>query len=113
MWGGGKEGAAHRCTHLHPGRGREQSLGQLAACVPGLQAAELPPAREGANEMQMKAEGRASEDEGPAVRTCKGLSMQAPSPRQEPQRKDQDPQKLETLERIGCPRLSDFKYSTQ
>lgn len=43
--------------------------------------------------MQMTAEGRASENAGPAVRDLKGAFTGSPGPRQEPQREDPDPEK--------------------
>lgn len=62
---------------------------RLRSSVSGLQAAELPLAQGGANEMQMKAEGRASETAQLVGPERKELLMQAPSPRQEPQRANQ------------------------
>lgn len=65
----GGSGGAHRCTRLHPERGQGARPGRacsLRSRAPGGGAAT---SRGGANEMQIQAEGRASEKEGPAVRT--------------------------------------------
>lgn len=74
-WGGREGGDRERgerggeSTSLHPSPAGSSAWARLQPASQGSRKVELPPTRGGANEMRMKGEGRASENEGPAVRT--------------------------------------------
>lgn len=78
--GVGAAGRAHGCTHLHPGEGA--GCRARPSPQPEFQGSRRLscPQPCGANEMQMTAEGRASENAGPAVRNLKGAFTASPRP---------------------------------